>query len=344
LAGPAIVRGRRSPFPVNTLLEPSVKVSFQDAYDVCVEKIRRTIPRLAAAPKTCSLDPKGDYFAWPEGFFEIGNWTSSFFTGMSLIAYETTKDPHFLKEVNRMSPVYHDKLHRHGMDTMHDLGFLYSLYSIALWRITGSVEQRALGLKAAEELAKRFVPSGEYLRAWGRMDDQTSDYAGLAIVDCMMNLPLLFWATEVTGNPFFREIAIKHANTTAKLFVRKDDSVCHAFRFDLATGAPVEEANYCGAAVGSHWARGTTWAIYGFALAYRYTKIPLYLEISQRLANKFLSLLDEEIVPIWDFRRRPSDRDARDASAAAIAACGLYELNTFLPGTSHYREALRTVF
>lgn len=312
--------------------------TYQAAYDLCVQKIRRTMPRLADAPKTCSFDPQGDYFAWPEGFFEIGNWTSSFFTGMSLLAFETTHEMDFLRQVNRMSGVYHDKVHRHGMDTMHDLGFLYSLYSVALWKITGSSEQRALGLKAAEELAKRYVPSGEYIRAWGRMDDQATEYAGLAIIDCMMNLPLLFWASQQTGNAFFHEIAVKHANTTAKCFVRPDDSVAHAYRFDARTGQARED-NYCGAAIGTHWARGTAWAIYGFTLAFTYTKNVAYLEIAQRLAKKFIAQLDAEVVPIWDFKRRPQDPSVRDASAASITASAFYELSEHTPDGMLYREA-----
>lgn len=312
-------------------------VALQKAYDLCVTKTRNNIAILADHPKTYSFDPDGDYAQWPEGFFEIGNWTSSFFTGMALIAFESTKDFDFLKQVNRLSGVYADKVNREALsvDTMHDLGFLYSLYSVALWKITGSTEHRAIGIKAAEELAKRFVPKGEYIRAWGRMNDDRDEYAGLAIIDCMMNLPLLFWASQETGNEYFKQIAIKHADTTAKVFIRSDNSVCHAYRFDLDTGKPAREDNYCGAGIGTHWARGTAWAIYGFAMAYRFTKDERYLEISQRLAKKFLSLLDDEIVPLWDFKIQT---ELRDSSAASIAAAGLYELSSLSVKTNNYAE------
>lgn len=314
------------------------ETALTNAFEICIEKTRRNIRRLADEPKTCALAPDGDYFSWPEGFFDIGNWTSSFFTGMALISFQITKDTEFLKQVNRLAGAYSDKLYRHGMDTMHDLGFLYSLYSVGLWKVTGSTEQRSLGIKAAEELAKRFIPAGEYIQAWGRMDERGTDFEALAIVDCMMNLPLLFWASEETGNDFFRQLAIKHANTTAKLFVRSDDSVCHAYRFDIETGAPAHEDNYCGAAVGSHWSRGTAWAIYGFALAHRYTGIPGYRGIAQRLAKRFMSLLDEERVPVWDFCLSPQDGSIRDSSAAAIAATAFYELDQIAPGEPLYRR------
>ena len=313
------------------------EAALQKAYDLCVAKARSNIVILADHPKTYAFDKNGDYAQWKEGFFEIGNWTSSFFTGMALIAYQTTKDAHFINQLNGLSGVYADKVSREAfaLDTMHDLGFLYSLYSVGLWKVTGSTEHRAVGITAAETLAKRFIPNGEYIRAWGRMNDNNTDFAGLAIIDCMMNLPLLFWANNETYNAYFQQVAVKHADTTAKCFIRADDSVCHAYRFDLKTGKPVREDNYCGANVGSHWARGTAWAIYGFAMAYRFTKDTRYLDISKRLSEKFLSLLDAEIVPPWDFRERT---EIRDSSAAAIAAAGLYELATHCTQANDFSE------
>jgi unsaturated chondroitin disaccharide hydrolase len=218
---------------------------------------------------------------------------------------------------------------------MHDLGFLYSLYSVALYRLTGDQEHRTTAQKAAEELARRFIPTGGYIQAWGRLDDPDTEYAGLAIIDSMMNLPLLFWAADDAGRTVYREIALRHAHTTIRQFVRTDDSVCHAYRFELVTGMPQREENYCGFAVGSQWARGMAWAIYGFALMQRYLPVGEYLAVADRLARKFASLLDDETVPLWDFRLPLHARQTRDSSAAAIAACGLYDLEG-VPG----REAL----
>lgn len=316
--------------------------SFEQALKLCIEKSRLNIKRLADDPKTCALDADGNYFNWPEGFFEIGNWTSSFFTGMALLSHEITGDREILRQVNRLAGHYHDKVWRHGMDTMHDLGFLYSLYSVALWKITGSQEQRSLGIKAAEELAKRFVPLGNYIQAWGRMDDRRTDYQALAIIDCMMNLPLLFWASEQTGNDFFHQVALRHADTTAGCFVRADASVCHAYRFDPTTGAPLREDNYCGASIGSHWARGTAWAIYGFALAHRYTGKASYLEVSRKLADRFLELLGPGIAPKWDFRLAAGSKELLDSSASAVLCCGLYELaRASVSGKAHEEAADR---
>ncbi|BCU77853.1 glycoside hydrolase family 88 protein [Luteolibacter sp. LG18] len=301
--------------------------TLKSAFDLCVSKTRLNIEAMVDHPTTWAFAQNGDYAAWPEGFFEIGNWTNSFFTGMAVLSWLDTKEPHFLKQLERIEPFYNAKVNVaiHAVETMHDIGFLYSLYSVALYKNTGDKRQRALGLRAAEVLVGRFVPEGNYIRAWGRMDEPDTDYAGLAIIDCMMNLPLLFWAAEETGDARFREIAIRHADTTLANFVRADDSVYHSFRFN-ADGSPKGGDNYCGRGIESHWARGTTWAMYGFAMAYRYTGDERYLDASLRVTRKFLSLLDDEVVPVWDFRLNPGEPLLRDSSAAAVAACALQEL------------------
>ena len=295
------------------------------AFETLIRKTRRNIADLVEQPTTWSWDAGGDFSKWQEGFFDIGNWTTSFFTGMALIAWNETEDEYFIRNVLELDPLYQKKAGEHAADTMHDLGFLYSLYAVALYKLTGESRHRDLGLKAAAVLANRFVPDGSYIRAWGRMDEPDTDYAGLAIIDCMMNLPLLYWASAETGDPRFSEIAIKHSDTTLRHFIREDDSVYHAFRFGARHGGE----NYCGYGVESHWARGTAWAIYGFAMGYRHTGDGRYLDASLRMTRKFLSLLDDGIVPVWDFRL-PDDPalHIRDSSAAAIAACGILELET----------------
>lgn len=297
------------------------------SYETLIHKTRRNIADLAKQPATWSYDPDGDFANWQEGFFEIGNWTSSFFTGMALIAWNETEDEHFIRKVLELDPLYQKKLAAHAADTMHDLGFLYSLHSVMLHKLTGEACHRELGLKAAETLANRFVPEGNYIRAWGRMDEKGTDWDAMAIIDCMMNLPLLYWATEETGDPRFKDIAIRHSNMTMEKFIRDDDSVFHAYRFDPASGEPLRGENYCGYGLDSHWSRGTAWAIHGFAMGYRYTGDERYLDASLRLSRKFISLLDDEIIPLWDFRLPEELRhNAGDASAAAIVVCGFQEL------------------
>lgn len=297
------------------------------AFELATRKARANICQLATSPRAWIFAADGHYAkGYTCDFHAIENWTASFVPGMALLAWRQTGDPLLLQNVQALAQLYHDKVFRHAENTMHDLGFLYSLYSVALFQLTGDRAHREVGLRAAEILAARFNSRGKFIRAWGRMDDTNPTHAGLAIIDCMMNLPLLFWAAQETGNATLRQIAMAHADTTLRHFIRADDSVCHAFRFDPVTGAPLEEANYCGHRIGSHWARGTAWAIYGFALAHRYTREHRYRTAARRLAEKFLASLDAEIVPVWDFRLSPGFPPLRDSSAAAIAACGLMEL------------------
>ncbi len=305
---------------------------YATAYALCVEKTRHNIARLAARPTAAPWAADGDYFSHPEEFFAIGNWTSSFFTGMALLAFESTHDVYFLRQANRLADVYREKITRRRMDTMHDLGFLYTLYSVALHRITNDLNHRRTALTAADELAKRFSARGGYLQAWGRMDDSGTDYAGLAIVDSLMNLPLLFWAARETGSRFHHEIAASHAEKTRACFVRPDDSVYHAFRFAVTTGRPAGPANYAGHSVDSHWARGNAWGIHGFALAYRHTGDVAHLDAAMRLARRFAAQLDQQLIPSWDFAAPARNGELlRDTSAAAIAVCALDELTHHRP-------------
>jgi unsaturated chondroitin disaccharide hydrolase len=296
----------------------------QRAFDICVRKTRGNIQSIADDPKSAAWADDGNYFAFPEGFFEIGNWTSSFFTGMALIAWQETEDEYFLQQTLRLAPAYRRKAIVLHLDMHHDAGFLYSLYSIALYKLTGDRSHRDLGIAAADALYQRFNPQGGFIRAWGRLD--TNEHDNMAIIDCMMNLPLFYWASLETGEPKYREAAIRQADNTLRYFIRADDSVNHAFRFDLKTGHPLGPDNYCGNAVDSYWARGASWAIYGFALSYRYTGDKKYLNASLRVLRKFLAQLDAEVVPVWDFRLPADSAQVRDASAAAIVACGIQEL------------------
>lgn len=296
--------------------------SLRRAFDLYVSKARTNITALADQPAAWALAPDGRYPRWHEHFFDIGNWTSSFFTGMALLAWRETGDGHYLREVERLEPWYRAKVGEHAMDTMHDLGFLYTLHSVALHKLTGEARHRELGLRAAEVLAGRFIPQGNYLRAWGRMDRPDTDHAGLAIIDTLMNLPLLYWASRESGDPRYREIAIRHSDTTLRCFIRPDDSLYHCYRFDLADGSPLRGENYGGRDLDSHWARGNSWAIYGFALGFRHTADARYLDASQRLARRFVSLLDAGM----DFRPDRGAPQIRDSSAAAVAVCGFQEL------------------
>lgn len=294
------------------------------ALDLCVNKTRNNIKRLADEPKAAPWAVDGNYLAHKEGFYEIGNWTSSFFTGMALIAWRHTEDEYFLQQTVRLAPAYRKKVFTHFTDTHHDLGFLYTLYSVALYKLTGDKEHREVGLRAAEILFQRFNQKAGFIRAWGHVGTTEND--NMAIIDCMMNLPLLYWAGKESGDRKYYDAANRHAEMTIKCFIRSDDSVFHAYRFNLESGQPVGGDNFCGRSLDSHWARGTAWAIYGFALSYHYTGNKKYLDASVRLARKFNEGLNGDTIPVWDFRLPAGERPLRDSSAGAVAACAFQEL------------------
>lgn len=284
----------------------------------------------------------GIYFAAKEECLPLGHifsWTQSFFTGMAYWAYVETKDKQILDWLYGFKQIYSDKVFKTPLETMHDLGFLYIPYAVALYQLTGDEEMKEIGIKAADELAKRFEPRGGYIRAWGRMDYQIPEYVdsklaknhffteskGLAIIDSMMNIPLLFWAEKVTGDKFYGRVAEVHADTTMKYFVREDDTVCHAYRFDEETGEAIGEANYCGYGVGSYWARGTAWAIYGYLCCYKYTGKEKYLDLCLRLFDRYVKESGGDI-PVWDFRLPQGKPKEVDTSAAVIVLCACNQL------------------
>src|SRR5450756_1985262 len=294
------------------------------AFDLCVRKTRANIRRLADEPKAAPWAVDGNYFAHLEGFNELGNWTSSFFTGMALIAWRATEDEFFLQQLLRFAPAYRDKALNPEFHSHHDMGFLYSLYSVALYKLAGDRQHREAGLAAAAALGRRFDPRGDFIRAWGRLG--TDEQENMAIIDCMMNLPLLYWAAQESGDKKFQDIAVRQADTTLKYFIRPDDSVFHAYRFDLSSGRPAGGDNYCGRGVETHWARGTGWAIYGFALSYRYTRDQKYLDASLHVARKLNQELNGDALPVWDFKLPAGEALLRDTSAAAVVVCAYQEL------------------
>jgi unsaturated chondroitin disaccharide hydrolase len=318
----------------NTTANPAASLpTLQNAFNLCIRKTHDNIKLLADHPKSAAWAADGNFFAFDEGFYEIGNWTSSFFTGMALIAWQETEDEYFLRQTLRLAPAYREKACVRFLDMHHDAGFLYTLYSVALYKLTGDQAHRETGIAAAKALAQRFNEKGNFIRAWGRLDEPEGQIVGglvrtdnMAIIDCLMNLPLLYWAGKETGDSRFHDIASRHADTALQVFVREDYSVNHAIRFDLKTGKLAAVDNFCGHGRDSYWARGATWALYGFALTYSYTRKEKYLTAAVRLAKKFIAQLDSEIVPVWDFRLPAGEAPVRDASAAAVAVCAFQEL------------------
>lgn len=210
----------------------------------------------------------------------------------------------------------------------HDIGFLYGPSAFAGWVVTGNEAFKSLTLRAADHLLGRWREAAGVIQAWGPEGDPEN--GGRIIIDCLMNLPLLYWAQTVTGVDSYGVIAKAHAEKARRFLVRGDDSSYHTFYFDQQNGEAIRGGTHQGFRDGSTWTRGQAWGIYGFALSYRYTREPDYLETSKRMARYFIERIPEDGVVYWDFDV-PVDKDTiRDSSASAIAACGMLELLSHL--------------
>jgi unsaturated chondroitin disaccharide hydrolase len=207
----------------------------------------------------------------------------------------------------------------------HDVGFQFLSTAVIKYKITGDEDGRRRGLAAANFLAARFNPVGNFIRAWN------ADKYGWSIIDSMLNISILYWAHEVTGDPRYKHIATKHAETTMKYGVREDGSSNHILSFDPETGEFIESIGGQGLSSVSTWSRGNSWALNGFANTYRYTSDPRFLNTAKRVAHYFIAALPEDYVPYWDFRLESLEGMTRDSSAAAIAASGLLELADLVP-------------
>lgn len=205
----------------------------------------------------------------------------------------------------------------------HDVGFMFMPTAVADYRITGSESARRAALHAANLLAGRFNPQGNYIRAWN--DSPSDDTRGWAIIDCMFNISLLYWASAETGDPRFRHIAMRHADSVMRHFIREDGSVIHIGEFDPETGAFVKSHGGQGYGEGSSWTRGQGWALYGFVNSYTNSGKQEYLDAAKKVARYCIANIPEScIIPI-DFRQ-PREVMLEDSCGACVIAGGLIAL------------------
>ncbi len=274
------------------------------------------------------------------GKTEICWWTNGFWGGMMWQLYHATEKSVYLENALRTEIRLDENLmNRQGMD--HDSGFKWLPTAVAHYRVTGDMASRNRALLAADNLASRFNPVGKFIRAWNNWDgNEDGSFAGRAIIDCMMNLPLLYWAGEELHDPRFYHIAKMHADTAIKNFIREDGSAKHIIEFDAETGEYLHSVGGQGYGHGSSWTRGQAWAVYGFMLSYIHTKEERYLATAKKVADYFIANIpDSKLIPV-DFRQ-PETPAYEDSTAAAIVSCGLLELAKYVPETekAKYEEA-----
>ena len=263
------------------------------------------------------------------------DWTNSFWTGMLWLAYEVTGDEKYRKVAEIQLESFKERLEKRIALEHHDIGFLYTLSCVSAYKLTGNEEAKNTALKAADLLITRYHEKAGIIQAWGDLKDPKQ--RGRMIIDCNMNLPLLYWASEVTGEKKYKEMAYSHVKQAAKYIVREDASTYHTFYIDTETGEPLRGKTAQGYSDDSCWARGQAWGVYGFPLSYKYTKDVELMEITKKITNYFLNRLPEDNVCYWDLIFTDGQEE-RDSSAAAIAVCGLMEATKYLPLTDEYKN------
>lgn len=254
-------------------------------------------------------------------------WTNGFWTGLLWLAYEYSRNDKYKILAEQNVESFLERVNNDIELDHHDLGFLYSLSCVAAAKLVNSASGKEAAIKACDKLIGRYQEKGEFIQAWGEKGNK-EHYR--FIVDCLLNIPLLYWGSAVTKNPIYKEIADKHFKTSCLYVIRDDASSFHTFYMDPLTGKPIKGITRQGFSDDSSWARGQAWAIYGMALNYRYTKNPEIIEMFKSVSNYFINRLPQDYVCYWDLIFQDGSNHSKDSSAAAIAVCGLLEMSQYL--------------
>ncbi len=289
-----------------------------------------------------ALDPADGYPRTnaPDGGWKRvapSDWTSGFYPGILWQLYEHTRDNALRSQAHRWTlPLV--EIFEGAPD--HDLGFQFYCSFGHGYRITGDPAYTGPLLTAAEKLAARFNPKVGVVKSW----DWSSRWAYPVIADNMMNLELLLWGADHGGQAAWKNIARSHAHKTIQNHFRPDGGSYHVVDYDPETGLVRERVTHQGAADHSTWARGQAWLIYGFTMMARQTGDAAFLEQAQKAADYYIARLPEDAVPYWDFQAPGIPEAPRDASAAAIVASALLELEGLAPaakGREYHQAAVR---
>lgn len=266
-----------------------------------------------------SVLPDGSYRKMPSKW-----WCSGFFAGSLWYLYEHTKDPIFKAGAEKWTSA----LEKEQYNTKtHDLGFmLYCSYGNGL-RITNNQSYKPIMLKGAESLSTRFNPNVGLIKSW----ETFKGYSYPVIIDNMMNLEFLFWASRESGDKKYRQLSLIHADNTLKNHYRADNSSYHVVCYD-EQGNILKKMTHQGYSDNSAWTRGQAWGLYGYTVMYRETKKKKYLQHAMKIANFYMNHpnLPEDKIPYWDFDSPAIPNDVRDASAASITAAALLELSGYV--------------
>ena len=280
---------------------------------------------------------------------DMWDWTPGFFPGSLWYLYELTGDEKWKAQAEKWTAVLEPLKHYTGN---HDLGFMVYCSFGNAERLASKPEYKDIIVEGANSLISRYTESAGVIKSWNRARswNGVDEWLYPVIIDNMMNLELLFYASRVTGDSKYYDIAVKHADATLANHLREDGTSYHVVNYDEATGEVLHRGTAQGYSDNSTWARGQAWAIYGFTMTARETGEQRYLDAAVKTADAYLKDLPEDLIPLWDFKvgqegYTPGVRShavefqekLRDASAGAIVCSALFELGK-LSGRREYTE------
>lgn len=269
---------------------------------------------------------------------EPRSWVSGFFPGSLWYLYELTNEEYWKEHAEKYTSLLTEEQFNKGT---HDLGFMMFNSFGNGYRLTGNQEYEPVLLESAKSLASRFNENTGVIKSW--------DFWGWweqypVIVDNMMNLELLMWASEHSNNDFYKEVAMSHSKTTIENHFFDEKIAFHVVDYDTITGEVLSKGTFQGYADSSAWARGQAWALYGFTYMYKETQQDEFLDKAKQIASFILNNLPEDYVPYWDFLAPNIPDEPRDASAASIIASALIDLSQLTENeSSKYLEQAENI-
>lgn len=302
---------------------PAADVTAHLAY--CTRQVKKALPALEKTDRI-PRNITGNSTAKNWNCTPVYDWTSGFWPGILWYVYEETADPEIRAQAERFTGALFPVADRPADN--HDLGFMLYCSAGNGYRLTGNPAYKAILLRAADSLATLYNARVGTLCSWPGMRKKMH-WPHNTIIDNMLNLELLFWASKNGGDKNLYAIAERHAEVTRQNQFRPDHTTCHVVVYDTITGHRLQQVTHQGYSDSSTWARGQAWAIYGFTMCYRETGNPAFLQTARQAADAYLARLPADYIPYWDFDTPDIPHTPRDASAAAVTASGLLELCRF---------------